>query len=181
VLPPPFADFSADPFLTALPETRIEFSNFSEDYVSWEWDFAGLGISSEWSPVFTFPQIPGDYPVTLTVVNDLGCTDAVERTVRITESFMMFIPNTFTPDMDGLNDAWKFAGTDIDPSDFVVRVFDRWGRVVYVSTDLEGAWVGDVQGGGYFAPNGTYSYLIETRSLATRERKEISGFLTLIR
>jgi gliding motility-associated-like protein len=181
VLPPPSADFSASPFLTALPETRIEFSNFSEDGTTWTWDFAGLATSSEWSPVYTFPQTPGDYPVTLTVMNELGCTDAIERTVRITESFMMFIPNTFTPDMDGLNDAWKFAGTDIDPSDFTVRVFDRWGRIVYVSTDLEAAWVGDVQGGGYFAPNGTYSYIIETRSLATRERKEITGFLTLIR
>jgi gliding motility-associated-like protein len=164
-----------------LPETRIEFTNFSEDVTSWTWDFAGLDTSIEWSPVYTFPQTPGDYTVTLTVVNELGCTDAIERTVRITESFMMFIPNTFTPDMDGLNDAWSFAGTDIDPSDFTVRVFDRWGRVVYTSTDFEGAWVGDVQGGGYFAPNGTYSYIIETRSLATRERKEITGFLTLIR
>ena len=181
VVPPPTADFTANPFLTALPETRVEFSNFSQDIESWLWDFAGLETSTEWSPVFTFPQSPGDYSVTLSVTNALGCSDVITRTIRVTESFMLFIPNTFTPDMDGLNDAWQFAGTDIDPSDFSVRVTDRWGRIVYASTDFEGAWVGDVQEGGYFAPNGTYTYRIETRSLATRERKEITGFVTIIR
>jgi gliding motility-associated-like protein len=181
VAPPPFADFAASPYLTALPETRVEFTNFSEDLIDWTWDFAGLGSSTEWNPVFTFPQAPGDYAVTLTVENELGCTDAVTRSIRVTESFMLFVPNTFTPDMDGLNDAWQFSGTDIDPSDFSIHVLDRWGNLMYASTDLEGAWVGDVQGGGYFAPNGTYTYIIETRSLATRERKEITGFVTLIR
>jgi gliding motility-associated-like protein len=181
VAPPPFADFAANPYLTALPETRVEFTNFSEDLIDWTWDFAGLGSSTEWNPVFTFPQSPADYAVTLTVENELGCTDAVTRSIRVTESFMLFVPNTFTPDMDGLNDAWQFSGTDIDPSDFSIHVLDRWGNLMYASTDLEGAWVGDVQGGGYFAPNGTYTYIIETRSLATRERKEITGFVTLIR
>jgi len=178
---PPNADFTATPYLTALPETRVEFTNLSDDLIGWEWDFAGLGVSEEWDPTFTFPQASGDYVVTLFVENELGCTDVIARTIRITESFMMFIPNTFTPDMDGLNDAWLFTGTDIDPADFFIQVVDRWGQVVFSSTDVEAAWVGDVQGGGYFAPNGTYTYQIETRSLATRERKEITGFVTLIR
>jgi gliding motility-associated-like protein len=87
----------------------------------------------------------------------------------------------FTPDQDGLNDAWEFWGIDVDDSDFSLQVFDRWGEVIYQRSTLEGAWVGDVKSGGHFAANGTYLYRVETRSLATGTRKVVEGFVTLAR
>jgi hypothetical protein len=46
---------------------------------------------------------------------------------------------------------------------------------------MDEPWVGNVQGGSYFAPNDTYFYRIETVSLATRERKLVTGTITLTR
>ncbi len=178
----PVAAFANDPTVTALPLTHFTFENYSLGANTAFWDFAGFGTSNEWSTTFDFPaDQSGEYTVTLMVENAWGCTDVLSRNLLVNESFSMYIPNGFTPDMDGLNDAWKFYGIDVDESDFHVVVFDRWGQKVYESTDLYGAWVGDNLGGDYFVQNGVYTYLITTRSLATKERKVLKGTVTITR
>jgi len=132
--------------------------------------------------VFTFPPATaGEYLIELVVVDEGGCRDSLVQAVMVQESFVLFIPTSFTPDMDGLNDAWFIQGIDVDASDFEVWVFNRWGDVVYNSRSMDEPWVGNVQGGSYFAPNDTYFYRIETVSLATRERKLVTGTITLTR
>jgi gliding motility-associated-like protein len=178
---PPVADFTASPWTLTLPESRFDFAAYGNFYTSLSWDFAGLGADVLPQTSFTFPTVAGTYPVTLVVENDWGCRDSVTYSVSIDDSFVLFIPNMFTPDQDGLNDAWQFYGIDVDTDDFLVQVFDRWGEVIYESRDLEGAWVGDVQSGSHFASNGTYLYRVETRSLATGTRQVVEGYVTLVR
>lgn len=178
----PVAAFANTPTVTALPETHFEFENYSLGASQAFWDFGGYGTSDEWSPSFDFPaEQSGEYTVTLTVENAWGCTDSESRNLLVNESFTMYIPTGFTPDNDGLNDAWKFYGIDVDETDFHIVVFDRWGQRVYESTDLHAAWVGDNLGGDYFVQNGVYTYLITTRSIATKERKVIKGSVTITR
>lgn len=178
----PVAAFSNDPTVTALPLTHFTFDNYSLGATSAFWNFAGLGTSDEWSTTFDFPQEQsGQYLVTLQVVNEWGCADELSRNLLVNESFVMFIPTGFTPDMDGLNDAWKLHGIDVDESDFHILVFDRWGRQVYESRDMHEAWIGDNRGGDYFVQNGVYSYIITTRSLSTKERKVLKGTVTITR
>ena len=179
---PPVAAFAASPWVTALPETRFEFTNYSQRAVAYAWDFGGQGTSNETDPVFTFPPATaGEYLIELVVVDEGGCRDSLVQAVMVQESCVLFIPTSFTPDMDGLNDAWFIQGIDVDASDFEVWVFNRWGDVVYNSRSMDEPWVGNVQGGSYFAPNDTYFYRIETVSLATRERKLVTGTVTLTR
>jgi gliding motility-associated-like protein len=178
---PPVAEFVATPWNATLPESRIEFTAYGNFYTQLGWDFAGLGTDVLPETSFTFPTLAGTYPVTLVVQNDWGCQDSITYSVAIDDSFVLFIPNMFTPDQDGLNDAWEFWGIDVDDSDFSLQVFDRWGEVIYQRSTLEGAWVGDVKSGGHFAANGTYLYRVETRSLATGTRKVVEGFVTLAR
>lgn len=178
----PVAAFANDPTVTALPLTRFSFENYSLGANAALWDFGGLATSEDWSTSFEFPtDRSGEYTVTLTVENAWGCVDAVSRSLLVNESFSMYIPTGFTPDNDGLNDAWELYGIDVDESDFHVVVFDRWGRTVYESNDLHAAWVGDNQGGDFFVQNGVYTYLITTRSLATKERKVVKGTVTITR
>jgi len=179
---PPLAAFAASPWVTALPETRFEFTNYSQRASTYAWNFGGLGASTEENPVFTFPAATAaEYLVELVVEDEGGCRDTLVQAVLVQESFVLFIPTGFTPDMDGLNDAWFIQGIDVDASDFHVWVFNRWGDVVYESTSMDTPWVGNVQGGSHFAPNDTYFYRIETVSLATRERKLVTGTITLTR
>ena len=54
----------------------------------------------------------------------------------------------FTPDNDGLNDALEITGRQIRL--FEIWIYNRWGGLVYNSTDLDEAWIGDVNGGTHF-------------------------------
>ena len=178
----PIASFLGEPLITALPLTRVEFYNYSSFANSFLWEFDDLATSEAYETEFTFPDNqPGIYEVTLHAMNDWGCHSEVTRNVLVNESFTLFIPTGFTPDQDGLNDGWAISGIDVDESDFHVQVFDRWGRVVFESRNIHEVWQGDNQAGDYYVADGTYSYVIITRSLATGDRKELFGTVTLTR
>ena len=78
----------------------------------------------------------------LTVVDTNGCQSAVTREVEIFDFFNVFIPNSFTPNNDGFNDIWAVYGSDIDPDRFEMTVYNRWGQLVFETTDPEEGWVG---------------------------------------
>ena len=186
VSPPPIANFFATPQPTRFDETEIEFYDTSiGEVASYEWVFDSLqflGTSVEPNPVFTFPEFQaGTYPVTLTVTDPYGCQSTVTIDVIISELFNLWIPTAFTPNQDGINDVWFMQGTDIDPNKFEVHIFNRWGQVIYHSTDINDPWVGDVNNGEYYAPDGVYTYRIVAHSLATDERQEFTGNLTIMR
>ncbi len=88
-----------------------------------------------------------------------------------------FIPNTFSPNEDGLNDTFliraRFAKS------IYVRIFDRWGNLVYESTELNEGWDGNYDSGKN-APEGIYSYYIEITDDQNNSRTRTST-LTLIR
>lgn len=72
------------------------------------------------------------------------------------------LPNTITPNGDGYNDVWK-----IDPikyPDASVIIFDRWGEIVFSSTNYTNDWGGVDQKSGKKLPDGTYFYLLTVPS-----------------
>jgi gliding motility-associated-like protein len=83
------------------------------------------------------------------------------------------IPNTFTPNGDGINDTWVISGVDNDPT-IAVRVFNRYGTEVYKSTGYGIPWNG--QYGGKKLPPGVYYYIISTNN----NKQTYSGSLTII-
>jgi gliding motility-associated-like protein len=70
----------------------------------------------------------------------------------------LFIPNSFTPNGDGINDIWYVTGVNV--SDVRVQIFDRWGLLVFETTDMTKPWVGDYLLGTHFVPADVYHYLI---------------------
>jgi gliding motility-associated-like protein len=89
-----------------------------------------------------------------------------------------FIPASFTPNGDGLNDylTVHFSESVISGS---LEIYDRWGRIVYKSEDLSAVrWDGRVSGG--LVPQGVYPYILRyTDSKGLPEFK--SGQITIIR
>ena len=67
-----------------------------------------------------------------------------------------YFPNSFTPNQDGINDAWKPELNNI--KSYYVEVFDRWGNVVFASSDPNESWVGGKQDDQYFVANGIYPF-----------------------
>jgi gliding motility-associated-like protein len=183
---PPQAGYIADPQPTDANNTVINFTDQSlGNIVTYDWIFnigAPLGTSSAQSPTFTFPQgTGGEYPIRLTVTDANGCTDFVEGEIIIRNIFQYYLPNTFTPNNDGLNDVIMMVGSDIDENRFRLEVFNRWGDVVFSTTNPETAWTGNTHNGAYYCPEGVYNWNAVVISKTTGERFEIQGHVNLIR
>ena len=90
-----------------------------------------------------------------------------------------YVPSAFTPNADGFNDAWRPLGDRIDLDHYDLHVFDRWGQVLFASTDFREGWDGTVS--GREAPIGVYTYRIDVRDAFTQERWILHGHVTLVR
>ena len=75
----------------------------------------------------------------------------------------LYVPNSFTPNSDGVNDQFSPI-FDCDITEYSFIIFNRWGEIVFQSTDPYELWRGDAEKGLYFAPNGVYTYLIKYSS-----------------
>lgn len=107
------------------------------------------------SPNYTFTYFPG----ILTIEPSLS---------------LLSIPNTFTPNGDGINDTWDIKYLDYYPKSTVI-IFDRWGKKVFSSIGYPIAWDGTYKGAAI--PSGTYYYIIDPKN----EQSVFSGWLAIIR
>ncbi len=118
----------------------------------------------------------GTFCVTLIASNLLGCKDTTHECVTIKPYFTVYIPNSFTPNGDGRNEIFNASGDYI--STFDMKIFDRWGNLVYHSTNSENGWNG--------AKNGTqlqedvYVYVINVTD-PQRNPYSYKGTVTLLR
>ena len=188
VYPIPEVGYFAGPQPTRAPDTEIDFDGYSNaNVVEWFWTFNTfnpLGYSYEQDPTFQFPMAEGGiYPVQLQITDANGCVNVVNRQIEIQSMFNLFIPTSFTPNNDGYNDAFFVEGTDIDPDRFEFEIWNRWGELIWSTTDPTDAWFGQVgEEGQHYVPNGPYSYRIEVHSLEEESfRKEVFGVVTIIR
>lgn len=177
----PSAGFNFSPQTAVLPDTRVQFNNYSLAADDYFWLFNETDTVFEFDPLYTFPDQPGLYPVTLYAYNDWGCIDSLTRQVYVVEEFTMFIPNAFTPDGDGVNDVWRFQGIDVDEAHFELMIFDRWGEVVHRTSNFSEGWNGNYNNGDYYVPDGVYIYRIETRALSSGDNKVVSGHVSIVR
>ncbi len=182
--PGPEAFFSADP---ATPNAfdNIQFTDDSQSAISWSWYFGDGNVSLAQNPLHSY-DIPGSYTVELTVSNE-NCTETIKRIVKVGDELVVFVPNAFTPNGDGINDLFKAVVSGGDPAEFEMRIFNRWGEEVFYSEDYTEGWRGSFQtrsrGGGdeYFVPNGVYVWRIRVKENLSTEKFEFSGHVTLIR
>ena len=90
-----------------------------------------------------------------------------------------YIPSAFTPNYDGINDAFTLVGENV--AEFELSIFNRWGEQVFYSTDPKNAWMGDYNGNAnYFVPNGIYSYNIRIKGF-DKEAEYRSGNIVVMR
>ncbi len=183
VNPIPEADFSMTPNPTTIFNTTIQFQNLSSiDSKDYTWDFAGFATSDEKNPIYQFPADTGSYVVELTSVTDSGCVDTHEGVLRIGDEYNFYIPNSFTPNGDGLNDIFKVEAIGVDLNNFDMKVYDRWGQEVFATTDLASGWDGSINGSTSTAPNGIYVWKITLKDAKdSKSAYEYTGTVNLIR
>lgn len=148
------------------------------DFFSVELD-AGSADSYLWSTgensQSIAPASAGTYWVTATYGN---CTssDTIVLTGVLGES-MVYIPNTVTPDGDVLNDVFFVYGTDM--IDFRLRIFDRWGELIFESTDMAEGWDGTFK--GEIVQQDTYVYVVDYKTTCDGTTRKKIGHVNVIR
>lgn len=110
-------------------------------------------------------DVPFDYNFTIDVSDECSNEFSQEININVIDCFM---PSVFTPNNDGINDYW-FVDFGDDVTNVRVKIFNRWGQLVYLSTHYElcdeitgdYCWDGKNMSEAEFCPNGTYYYAVE--------------------
>jgi gliding motility-associated-like protein len=145
VHPRPVAAFSYTPMQST--SYALQFHNESSGAVSWVWDFGDGETSTDFEPLHLFPAGPDDdYPLCLVAINSFNCPDTLCRPVTATSDPMIFAPNAFTPDEDGVNEEFRPILNGFDDWRYRFYVFDRWGEVIHQSRSRYDAWDGTCKG-----------------------------------
>ena len=144
----------------------------NEPISRYRWEPPGtLSQSNIMSPVAT-PKETTTYQ--LTAVSARGCASTLSILVEITEP--LYIPSAFSPNADGVNDAWIIPNIGSFP-DCEVSVFNRWGELIFYSHGYAKPWDGTYQ--ETFVLTGIYTYQIRTGSRS--QPATYRGQLTLMR
>jgi gliding motility-associated-like protein len=159
ISPEPVANFvyDTDQAFINLP---LSFIDSSINAAQWSWDFGdGFGSSSAQLPVYTYVD-PGTYNVVLIVDDINGCKDTVVIPVTIGTFSEAFIPNVFTPNGDGLFDEFVIFYSNL--SDIHLSIFDRWGKLLFETSDPSESWDGrDTK--GVDMKEGVYYFALEAK------------------
>jgi len=170
VYPRPVADFAWAPTTADIVEPTINFSNqaiganqysvtnqygkYGVEYYLGDTYVTNDSLNYAYNnTIFSHAYNDSDpndvvetYSVTQWVINQYGCTDSIMIPVTIQPIVTFYIPNAFTPNGDGKNEGFKGEGIGIDISTYNMWIFDRWGLMIYYTTDLNQTWDGHMKG-----------------------------------
>jgi len=121
----------------------VYFQNTSDGSVAWNWDFNNHDLSTEHSPHTTY-DVAGWHDVQLIAINEIGCRDTTTRTIYIKPEFYFYAPNAFTPDDDIYNKTYSISVIGATKFDFMI--FNRWGDLIYQTSDVYFEWDGTYKG-----------------------------------
>lgn len=175
----PVANFIFDPVTATTLDTDVDFTDYSTNASGWIWTFDSYGSSTDQNPNFVLPDLAGSYDVTLIAVSDNGCRDTLTKTIHIHQDQLIFVPNVITPDGDTFNEVFTPYFTGIDIYDYHLTIFNRWGEIIFESYNLAGGWNGTY--GGEIVEDGVYIWHITTADIATDDKLEFFGHVTLIK
>jgi gliding motility-associated-like protein len=146
---------------------------------TWFWGFGDATSSTSSNPTHYYP-LNGDFQVTLItqIPNSINCVDTITaQTVHVVANPEVYIPNTFTPNNDGFNDVFKVRGPQFES--FYFAVYNRWGQLVFETTDITQGWDGIYN--GKLADPGVFGYYARMKCNADSEEVFKKGNVTLIR
>ncbi len=178
VVPSPIADFTVDPSTTSILFPIISFTNLSSGENAWNWNFGDLSLSSIINPPPHTYADTGTYNVTLIVSNQFSCSDTAVRPISIEADWSFYIPSSFTPNGNGIND--KFQGYGFGIIEYEMLIFDRWGNKVYQTADYNLPWDGMVNHSKETEISEVYVYQFNIKNVK-RQKHSYRGIVTLVR
>ncbi len=165
----------------------VEFENLSIGQNNNIWSFGNGQGSGELDASHEY-SATGVYNVQLLIANDKGCTDVHSQSIEVATGLTLYVPNSFTPNGDGLNDAWKpeILGDHLISS-YDCAVYNRTGHKVFHSTipgeAWDGTWDPALGGSGDYFVGGadTFVWQIRIKKRDGRGAEEYEGHIQMVR
>ena len=176
VAPIPQPGFVMNPTSVDILNPEITISDSSLYSTSCMYVFSDGTVINECDFEYAFTEA-GRQSVTQIVINEYGCKSSVTGYINV-GGLLFFAPNSFTPNFDGINDVWLPESTGI--SEYNIKIYDRWGTIIFESNDPTEAWLGQIRGGDHFAEDGMYYYQVKLSNLVD-ESFDFKGHIILIR
>ena len=176
VYPRPTPGFRVSPVPVSIFEPVADITFTGSGATSCSYYFTGDSRKDQFDLFDHRFQVLEPQTIRQVVENDFGCRSSKELFIPFSDH-VVYTPNAFTPDGDGINDLFKPKSQGV--VQFEMWIFNRWGEMIFHTTDGSG-WDGTVKGGSTFAPNGIYQYKIKVEDLRGWNH-EYNGSVQLIR
>lgn len=187
VFPRPSAQFDIKPRLVYIPGGILYTKNQSLQATNYEWDFGDGTVSLSPEPQHIYKEV-GTYDIQLVAYNQFGCADTtkLESIVNVEIGGQVLIPNAFSPNLSGANGGNDSSNGKNDVFlpitrgvvEFEMMVFNRWGELMFRSTDPNIGWDGYYN--GKLCQQDVYMYKLSA-SYENGERIVRVGDVNLIR
>ena len=168
--------FSSDT-LVEIPNAIINFSVEgtiqAQDYF---WNFGDGESSTSDAPAHEY-QFAGIYNVEVGIVDIYGCEYRFNTVVEVKKTSGFTVPSAFTPNGDGINDEFYLVPKLVRA--FRIKIFDRWGKLVFESSDPDFRWRGATPD-GKSVPEGVYMFRAQAQDEDGDVFEEL-GTVTIIR
>ena len=103
--------------------------------------------------------------------------ESISNTISVEKPYALYAPNAFSPDGDGINDYFNVVGQGL--TNYIIEIYNRWGQMVFKSTNLDNQWDGKFQ--QINSHPGTYVYKIKTTDFGAELKLIKSGTVSLVR
>lgn len=180
VNPTPVADFHFANEQLNITDPLVEIVDDSFGAVYYEYNFGDGSYSDEVEPTHIYSDYI-QYTVTQIVSNEFGCADTTQKGIFVDQDIVVYIPNAFSPDQDGLNDVFIPVVSGFDVEFYEFMIFNRWGEKIFETNQLDEGWTGDVYNGEYFSPDGIYEYQVRVRARDKAEIHKFRGSVSILR
>ncbi len=177
--PIPVANFVASPDeVDLIFNPYVDIVNMSTSGTTFWYSFGDNSIMTNANGQHRYEDT-GKFVITQVVTNAFGCMDTTTRYVIVKPSHTFYVPTAFTPNEDGLNETFKPQGYEID--NFSMSIFNRWGELVFSTTDITKGWNGTYN--NVMSEPGVYTWRIqyESKAMKSAGRQVKEGMVTLLR
>ncbi|MDC3134346.1 gliding motility-associated C-terminal domain-containing protein, partial [Bacteroidota bacterium] len=182
----PVAGFTSRPNPASILTPTVQFiDTSSQDVVLFDWTFYDstntmIGNDYVQNPTYNFSGlIEQQYYIELYVENQNGCSDTVYGTQIVEGDYAFFLPNSFTPNGDGVNDEFFPVGDKISADNYSFKVFNRWGEMVFSTNEFGTGWDGKYQNNQ--VSTDAYVWKIDLVDATTGDPKSFNGYVLLTR
>jgi len=152
----PKASFTSEYLLSKGLETDWRFDFTGSGATDLEWKFQDGQVDYGAGPINKTFSATGDFKVRLLASTPAGCKDSASAMIFLKPELLMWLPTAFSPNIDGLNEGFG-PYTTFGLERYELMIFDRWGNIMWRTTNPEEKWLG-YDNDGVKVPEGVYGY-----------------------